>query len=165
MKKFFFALFLILTLFLFTGQKADAAWTLALQMQQQEVVLGYHTYTFKITCISDGAALGDTQVSSISGYANLSDEQRQALKSGRLVSLTTDPDATGVPNAVYDVTIKNGLGAAILSATGRSTTVTEIVYTSSLMGFTPNTQGFPYIAVTDIGDATDQIVLYVEIWR
>jgi hypothetical protein len=125
---------------------------------------GRRTYLFKINCVSDGNALTDTQVNTLTGFSNLSAEAKNALQFGKLISLTTVPGAAGVaPDNTYTVLIKSGLGATLITAATRSMTVTEYVMTCvQASPFCPNVLGFPFINIADIGSAADETNLYLE---
>lgn len=142
------------------------AWTLALTNSLKvplvavEPVYKYQ-YTFKLVCTSDGAALSSTLFSAMSGFDSMQAEAKTALLYGRFMSMTSVPGSGGVaPDNTYNVTLYNGLGATILSATSRSVTATEIAYPTNYTCM----QGTPSLAIADIGTTGDQTTLYFEVW-
>lgn len=140
------------------------SWTLALT-NPLKVPLAFEgkkfAYTFKLVCTCDGSALSSTAFSAMTGFDSMTAEAKEALRFGRLMSLTSVPGTGGVvPDATYNVTIYNGLGASILAATSRSTTAIEIAYPSNYTVM----QDAPTLAVGDLGTSGDQTTLYFEVW-
>jgi hypothetical protein len=142
------------------------AWTNTLTLNKLwQTPRGKRGYLFKIHCISDGNALADTKVDTITGFAGLPIDAKYALQFGKLVSLTTTPGAAAVaPDNTYAVLIKSGLGATLITANTRSITATEYVNTvTQTSPFKPNLLGAPYINVADIGSIADETTLYLEV--
>jgi len=140
------------------------AWTLNIEPYNDVMVLGRRHLTLKLECISDGSQLAPVLLSSFAGWDLLSKDQKMAISFGRIASLTTVP-GTGAaqPLATYDVHFYSGLGAPILTSTGRSISSVEIAFPVITSEVAPNMQGIPYIKITDLGDAGDKTTLYIEV--
>lgn len=142
------------------SSQAFAAWTLV------PSAVGHtadrHMFRWKITCTSDGDALAATDLIALMPISTL----RQEVMRSVLMIMDIDPGDTAVaPNDAFTVSISNAENMVVFATTtsDAETTITGIDMSEDWSQYIPVHERL-YLTITDIGDAGDQVTIYIEGW-
>ena len=159
-KVFLSVLIAAIVIILVWPMPAFAVWGIGQVNPGTGIVKGNYA-AFGMRFTSDGNALSATDI--IARIANTT--LKGKVQGGTFYKMGIDPGEGGViPNAAFDITITNYWGMSIYTGTSLSYTADSWPDMVTPMGVYPPVLNEFNIAISDIGDAGDQVTLYFYFW-